>query len=79
MKISFFFAWYDFWVGFFYDRRNKVLYLCPLPCCVFKIERERVGFSPINADLADTLERIRLMEDLTARSFGVPPEYLDKK
>ena len=35
------FLWYDFWVGFFYDRNNKVLYMCPLPMCVIKIWRER--------------------------------------
>jgi hypothetical protein len=38
-KISLFFAWYDAWVGMFYDRKKKVLYVCPLPCCVLKIER----------------------------------------
>lgn len=38
MKIKFFFAWYDAWVGFFYDQQKRVLYFCPLPCLVFKIQ-----------------------------------------
>ena len=39
-KVSFFFAWYDFWVGFFYDQKKHILYVCPLPCCVFKFEAQ---------------------------------------
>lgn len=37
MKISCFFAWYDVWMGFYYDRDRRTLYICPLPCCVIKI------------------------------------------
>lgn len=40
MSVSYFFAWYDFWVGWFYDRKKGVLYICPLPMCVIKIERK---------------------------------------
>lgn len=40
LKVSFFFAWYDAWVGAFYDQKKRVLYVCPLPFCVFKIERK---------------------------------------
>ncbi len=38
MRVSFFFAWYDAWVGAFWDSKKRTLYLCPLPCCVLKIE-----------------------------------------
>lgn len=37
-KIGFKLLWYDAWVGFYYDRKNKVLYFCPLPFCVFSFE-----------------------------------------
>ncbi len=36
-SISLSFAWYDFWVGWFYDRNNRVLYICLLPMFVIKI------------------------------------------
>lgn len=39
MKIDFFFAWFDFWIGWFYDQNKRILYVCPLPCCLFKFER----------------------------------------
>lgn len=37
-KISFAFLWYDLWVGLFIDTKKRMIYFCPLPCCVFKIE-----------------------------------------
>lgn len=32
MRISLIFAWYDLWVGFFWDKKKKWLYILPLPC-----------------------------------------------
>lgn len=34
-----FFALYDAWIGAFWDGKKRALYVCPLPCVVFKIAR----------------------------------------
>ena len=38
MKLTIKFAWYDLWIGFYIDRKNKVLYFCPLPTILFRFE-----------------------------------------
>ena len=40
-KIKFKFIWYDFWVGFYWDRKTKTLYICPLPMLVIEIRNEK--------------------------------------
>jgi hypothetical protein len=37
MRIKPIFAWYDFWVGAFWDRRNRRIYLFPVPMFRFAI------------------------------------------
>lgn len=38
MKVTFKFCWYDFWIGIYYNRTFNVLYICPLPMCLIRIE-----------------------------------------
>lgn len=39
MTIKVEFLWYDFWVGAFWDRAKRKLYVCPLPCVVISFAR----------------------------------------
>lgn len=39
MRIKPIFAWYDLWVGLFYDRAKRRLYVFPVPMFGFYVER----------------------------------------
>jgi hypothetical protein len=43
MKISLKFLWYDMWLGAYWDREKRALYLCPLPMIVIKIQTTNAG------------------------------------
>lgn len=38
MKVRPLFAWYDLWIGAFWDRKSRKLYIMPLPCIGVVIE-----------------------------------------
>lgn len=37
MTIRPMFAWYDLWIGVFYDRAKRKVYVMPLPCLGFVV------------------------------------------
>lgn len=38
MRIRPLFAWYDFWIGAFWDRKTRKLYILPIPCLGIIVE-----------------------------------------
>lgn len=40
-NLIFFFAWYDFWVGWRWDKKERMLYILPLPCIGVKMHLPR--------------------------------------
>ncbi len=38
MRISLMFAWYDLWIGAYWDRERRILYLFPLPMIGLKVK-----------------------------------------
>jgi hypothetical protein len=39
-------AWYDFWVGFYWDKKNKKLYFFPIPCIGISVQFKFVEHLP---------------------------------
>lgn len=37
-RVRMFLAWFDLWVGLYWDRKARTLYLCPLPCVAVALE-----------------------------------------
>lgn len=37
MRITPFFRWYDIWIGVFVDRKNRAIYICPVPMLGVKV------------------------------------------
>ena len=42
LKIRLFFAWFDLWIGAYWDRKKKILYVCPVPTVVLSFDFGRI-------------------------------------
>lgn len=60
MKIRPIFAWYDLWVGAYYNSKDKQLYILPLPCLGIVIDFKRSP-KPLTEDQKKELEALRKM------------------
>lgn len=38
MRVRPIFAWYDFWIGVFYDRPKRRIYIFPVPMFGFRVD-----------------------------------------
>ena len=38
MKFKLFFAWYDCWIGFYWSKESRALYVCLLPMICIKVQ-----------------------------------------
>lgn len=38
MRVTPFFRWFDLWIGAYIDRKNRTIYICPIPMLGVKIE-----------------------------------------
>lgn len=41
MTVRTYIAWYDLWIGVYWDRKCRILYVCPLPTWVIEIRFRR--------------------------------------
>lgn len=39
MNVRVRFAWYDMWIGAYWDRKTRVLYICLLPTLLLEVSR----------------------------------------
>ena len=47
LKIEIKFKWYDFWVGWFWDKNSRSLYICLLPMIPIKITSQKLMECPM--------------------------------
>ena len=56
-------AWYDMWVGMYWDRRLRRLYVLPLPCIGFVVQVWQLDRSEISRVMAERDAAIRERDD----------------
>ena len=55
MKVKLFFAWYDMWIGAYWSKEKKTLYICLLPTIVISIRKKiKLRDGPWNLKTTDS-------------------------
>jgi hypothetical protein len=67
MKIKFLFAWFDFWIGLYWDKINRRLYILPIPMLGFVIQFRLMNFKQAKEHVAnnyrDVFQKLSDAED----------------
>jgi hypothetical protein len=56
IKFKIIFKWYDFWIGLFWDRHRKMLYIFPIPMLGIRISFNRLEEREHGRDVPDSVE-----------------------
>ena len=59
MKIRLLFAWYDLWIGVFWDRKTRRLYVLPLPCVGIVVE----GMTRMNQEMNNATKLTSILRE----------------
>lgn len=73
MTIRPIFAWYDLWVGFFWDSRKRCLYFFPVPCIGLKVQFTPPVVPELDPELMDALSSAVVKHCIkkTIEGFGI--------
>lgn len=71
MKVKFIFAWYDLWVGAFWDQNKRKLYILPVPCFGLVIE-----FAPIPEKRSRLFSGYASLADMHDKNAIVRPPHI---
>lgn len=67
MKIRTYFRWYDLWIGAYWDRKQRRLYVCLLPTWVIEIDARNPTMDELERLQLDNAISERLGEDMSSR------------
>ena len=71
MRIRPIFAWFDFWVGLFWDQKKQWLYILPIPCFGVVPQFPLAGTSGLYA--------LDISDDAGSRATGKTPRRVAYK
>lgn len=78
MKVRPIIAWYDFWIGCFYDRMKRRIYVFPLPCIGVVIQLNPTETELVNPDGPAAVARIEKLEAAVEQAAAWFEEYRDQ-